>query len=96
MNQDDDAYASAEEALAFLAGKCLHEVRLDRLIGLLGLQAYHNGGTMVVQLDRLHELDGFGVSIVFDKSALTATVSLTEGKVASLPAATHPAPAGRQ
>ena len=85
---------TADELLAVLTGKCVHEVQLGRIMGLLGLAAANAGGKLQLKLDGLKALDGKGIGIAIDEAAGTATVELldaprAEGEPKIEP--THPA-----
>lgn len=62
---------TADELLAVLTGKCVHEVQRDRIMALLGLAAAHAGGKLELKLDGLKALNGKGVGIAIDEAAGT-------------------------
>ena len=85
---------TADELIAVLTGKCVHEVQLGRIMVLLGLAAANVGGKLQLKLDGLKALDGKGIGIAVNEAAGTATVELldaprTEGEPKIEP--THPA-----
>ena len=91
---DEQEGLTADELLAVLTGKCVHEVQRDRIMALLGLAAAHAGGKLELKLGGLEALDGTGLSVTIDEAAGTATVELldaprTEGEPKIEP--THPA-----
>lgn len=91
-----DGGLSADELLAILTGKCLHEVQLGRITGLLGLVALQAGGSVELRLDGLKELDGRGIAIAIDERAGTATVRLTDNGLGDEVTPTHDAPSALQ
>jgi hypothetical protein len=85
---------TADELIAVLTGKCVHEVQLGHIMVLLGLAAANAGGRLQLKLDGLKALDGKCIGIAVDEAAGTATVELldaprTEGERKIEP--THPA-----
>lgn len=92
-DREEQEGLTADELIAVLTGKCVHEVQLGRIMGLLGLAA-NAGGKLQLKLDGLKALDGKGIGIAIDEAAGTATVELldaprAEGEPKIEP--THPA-----
>lgn len=77
-HDEDQQGLSPDELVAILTGRCVHEVQLGRLMGLLGLAAANAGGKLELKLDGLKLLDGKGIGIAFDEKAGTATVELLD------------------
>ena len=93
-DREEQEGLTVDELIAVLTGKCVHEVQLGRIMGLLGLAAANAGGKLQLKLDGLKALDGKGVGIAIDEAAGTATVELldaprAEGELKIEP--THPA-----
>ena len=89
-DREEQEGLTADELIAVLTGKCVHEVQLGRIMGLLGLAAANAGGKLQLKLDGLKALDGKGIGIAIG----TATVELldasrAEGEPKIEP--THPA-----
>lgn len=78
MDDDQEEGLTPDELVAVLTGRCVHEVQLGRLMGLLGLAAANAGGKLELKLDDLKALDGKGIGIAFDEKAGTATVELLD------------------
>ena len=77
-DDDEQEGLTADELLAVLTGKCVHEVQRDRIMALLGLAAARAGGKLELKLDDLKALHGKGVGIAIDEAAGTATVELLD------------------
>lgn len=93
---DEDEGLTRDQLLSALTGKCLHEIQLGRIMGVLGLAAAANGGKLVLPLEGLKELDGVGIGIAIDEAAGTATVELVNGASSEgLPTPTHAASTSR-
>lgn len=97
-DREEQKGLTADELIAVLTGKCVHEVQLGRVMVLLGLAAANVGGKLQLKLDGLKALNGKGIGIAVDEAAGTATVELldaprTEGKPKIEP--THPASTAR-
>lgn len=75
-DREEQESLTADELIAMLTGKCVHEVQLDRIMGLLGLAAANAGGKLQLKLDGLKGLNGKGIGIAIDEAAGTATVEL--------------------
>lgn len=78
MDDNQEEGLTPDELVAVLTGRCVHEVQLGRLMGLLGLAAANAGGKLELKLDGLKALDGKGIGIAFDEKAGTATVELLD------------------
>lgn len=77
-DREEQEGLTADELIAVLTGKCVHEVQLGRIMALLGLAAVHAGGKLELKLDGLKALNGKGVGIAIDEAAGTATVELLD------------------
>lgn len=77
-DREEQEGLTADELIAVLMGKCVHEVQLGRIVGLLGLAAANAGGKLQLKLDGLKALEGKGISIAIDEAAGTATVELLD------------------
>lgn len=60
MDDNQEEGLTPDELVAVLTGRCVHEVQLGRLMGLLGLAAANAGGKLELKLDGLKALDGKG------------------------------------
>lgn len=78
MDKKEEDGLSADKLLAILTGKCVHEVQLGRVMGLLGLAAIQAGGKPELRLDDLRSLEGRGIAIAIDERSGTATVEVTD------------------
>lgn len=78
MGKREEDGLSADELLAILTGKCVHEVQLGRVMGLLGLAATQAGGKLELRLDGLRAIEGRGISIAIDERSGTAAVEVTD------------------
>lgn len=78
MDDNQEEGLTPDELVAVLTSRCVHEVQLGRLMGLLGLAAANAGGKLELKLDDLKALDGKGIGIAFDEKAGTATVELLD------------------
>lgn len=93
-DREEQKGLTADELIAVLTGKCVHEAQLGRVMALLGLAAANVGGKLQLKLGGLKALNGKGIGIAVDEAAGTATVELldaprAEGKSKIEP--THPA-----
>ena len=77
-DREEQEGLTADELIAMLTGKCVHEVQLWRIMGLLGLAAANAGGKLLLKLNGLKALDGKGVGIAIDEAAGRATVELLD------------------
>lgn len=77
-DREEQKGLTADELIAVLTGKCVHEVQLGRVMVLLGLAAANVGGKLQLKLDDLKALHGKGVGIAIDEAAGTATVELLD------------------
>lgn len=78
-DREEQEGLTADELIAVPTGKCVHEVQLGRIMGLLGLAAANAGGKLQLKLDGLKALlDGKGIAIAIDEAAGTATVELID------------------
>ncbi len=85
---------SEDEVIAILTGKCLHEVKLGRIMALLGLAADAAGGKLELRMEDLEGLGGIAIAI--DKSTGLVTVEVMPSPPADTPTPTHEAPPTRQ
>ncbi len=74
-----------DELIAAITGQCVHEVQVNRVMGLLGLIALANGGKVTLSLEGLDALENKGIDIRLDQKANTATVEVVNVSAAEGP-----------